>query len=568
MTTAVSAAIDAVRAGMGDLLEPEENRFGEAWFRASPENVRIVMERLKSEFGFDLFLDIGGVDGLDRGRSNADRFDVVYSARPAESSERIHVRVTLGADDPAVDSVSHVWAGANWCEREVFDQFGVRFIGHPNLKRILNHKDFVGHPLRRDYDIKKQQWLSEPDDLMDEMEKERAASAGEEPNECLLINLGPSHPATHGCLRILVDLDGETIRRSVSEIGYLHRGFEKSVEQGTYTHVIPYTDRLNYCSSVLNNVAYCRTVEHMLGIEITPRNQAIRVILSELARIMDHMVCLGACLVDLGALTNFWFLFNEREKIYEVIEALCGARLTHNYIRIGGLAHDLHDDFESGVRGLLRSIPAALADVYGLVGRNRIFLDRVVGVGVISAERAVSYGFTGPCLRASGVANDLRKDEPYYGYDEYDWDVVVGQNGDTHDRLMVRFEEMNQSLRIVEQALNRMPDGPVNVDDKRVSFPPKEDVYGNIEGLMNHFKLVMHGIVPPEGESYVGTEAANGELGFHIVSDGTAKPYRIKVRPPCFMLFSAFGELIRGGMIQDAIAVLGSLNIIAGELDR
>lgn len=553
---------------MADLLTREENSFGENTFRVAPENVRTAMERLKKEFGFDLFLDITAVDGLERGRSGQDRFDVVYIVRPAETGERIRVTATLPAENPTIDSVHHVWAGADWCEREVFDQYGVRFTGHPNLKRILNHKDFVGHPLRKDYDIKKQQWLSEPDDLMDEMEKKTAVSTDKLDSETLLINIGPSHPATHGCLRILTELDGETIVNSVSEIGYLHRGFEKSAEKGTYTHVIPYTDRLNYCSSVLNNVAYCRAIEHMIGIEVPPRNQAIRVILSELARIMDHMVCIGACLVDLGALTNFWFLFNEREKIYNVIEALCGARLTHNYVRIGGLAYDLNDSFEAGVRDLLVSTPKALSDVYGLVGRNRIFLDRVVGVGVISAERAISYGFTGPCLRASGVANDLRKDEPFYRYDEYDWDVVIGENGDTHDRIMVRFEEMYQSLRIIEQALDQMPGGPVNVDDKRISLPPKEDVYGNIEGLMNHFKIIMEGIAPPAGESYHATEAANGELGFFVVSDGSGKPYKIKVRPPCFMLFSAFEELIRGGMMQDAIAILGSLNIIAGELDR
>ncbi len=553
---------------MAGLLTKEENSFGESTFRVAPENVRAAMERLKKEFGCTLFLDITAVDSLDLGCSKENRFEVVYNVRPPETGERIRVKATLPAENPMIDSVHQVWAAADWCEREVFDQYGVHFTGHPNLKRILNHKEFVGHPLRKDYDIKKQQWLSEPDDLMDEMEKKIAAHPDKLNSETLLINVGPSHPATHGCLRILAELDGETIRNAVPEIGYLHRGFEKSVEKGTYTQVIPYTDRLNYCSSVLNNVAYCRAIEHMLAIEIPARNQSIRVILSELARIMDHMVCIGACLVDLGALTNFWFLFNEREKIYNVIEALCGARLTHNYVRIGGLSCDLNDDFEAGVRELLVSTPKVLSDVYGLVGRNRIFLDRVVDVGVISQERALSYGFTGPCLRATGVANDLRKDEPYYRYDEYNWDVVVGENGDTHDRIMVRFEEMHQSLRIVEQALSQMPGGPVNVDDKRISLPPKEDVYSNIEGLMNHFKIITDGIKPPAGDSYHATEVANGELGFFVVSDGSGKPYKIKVRPPCFMLFSAYEELIRGGMIQDAVAILGSLNIIAGELDR
>jgi NADH:ubiquinone oxidoreductase subunit D len=319
---------------------------------------------------------------------------------------------------------------------------------------------------------------------------------------------------------------------------------------------------------VVNNVAYCKQIEHMLGIEVPPRTQTIRVILCELGRIMDHLVCLGAALVDLGALTNYWYLFNERERIYDVIEALCGARLTHCYVRIGGLAYDLHDEFESGVRGLLKTVPETMRDVQNLVARNRIFLDRVVDVGIISAEDAVSYGFTGPCLRASGVPNDLRKDEPYYGYDEYDWDVVIGEKGDVHDRLWVRFEEMNQSLRIVEQALDRMPGGPVNTDDKRVALPPKEEVHGNIEALMNHFMLIMNGVAPPAGDSYQAIEAPNGELGYLVVSDGTPKPYKVKVRPPCFMIFSGFERIVVGDMIQDAVATLGSLNIIAGELDR
>jgi NADH:ubiquinone oxidoreductase subunit D len=372
----------------------------------------------------------------------------------------------------------------------------------------------------------------------------------------------------HGALRALVDLDGETIRHTVPEIGYLHRGFEKGAEKGNYTQVIPFTDRLNYCSSVMNNVGYCRTIERMLGIEVPERTQAIRVMLLELGRIMDHLVCVAANLVDLGALTNYWYLFNERERVYDVIEALCGARLTHCYVRIGGLAHDLHDGFADGVRGILRALPAALRDVESLIARNRIFLDRVVGVGSIPAAEAISHGFTGPCLRACGVPDDLRKDTPFYGYDRYDWDVVVGTRGDTYDRIWVRMEEMRQSMRILEQALDRLPGGAVNVDDKRVSLPPKDLVYGNIEALMNHFMIIMEGIRPEAGTCYGSIEAANGELGFFVVSDGTGKPYKVKVRPPCFHIFSAFPRLTEGAMIQDAIATLASLNIIAGELDR
>ncbi|MFH1680582.1 MAG: NADH dehydrogenase (quinone) subunit D [Candidatus Eisenbacteria bacterium] len=552
---------------MAGKAREEPNPFGEVVFRAAPEDLRSVLRSLRDDHRFDMLLDITAIDCLELPCSKP-RFDVVYILRRSVGSSRVRMQCRPPDEGLALDTVSDLWSGANWAEREVYDQYGIRFRNHPNLKRILNHKDFVGHPLRKDYDIKKQQWLSEPDDLMDEMEKRRGEDPEAEERESTLLNIGPSHPAMHGALRALVDLEGETIRHAVPEIGYLHRGFEKSAEKGTYTHVIPFTDRLNYCSSVMNNVGYCRTIEKMLGVEPTPRTQTIRVVLLELGRIMDHLVCIAANLVDVGALTNYWYLFNERERIYDVIEALCGARLTHCYVRIGGLAHDLHDGFEEGVRGILRELPKALSDVERLVARNRIFLDRVVGVGAISAEEAVSHGFTGPCLRACGVPDDLRKDEPYYGYDSYDWDVIVGTRGDTHDRIWVRFEEMRQSMRIVEQAMKKMPGGPVNAGDKHVSLPPKAEVYGNIEALMNHFMIIMEGIKPPAGECYGSIEAANGELGFFVVSDGTGKPYKVKVRPPCFYVFSAFPRLTQGRMIQDAIATLGSLNIIAGELDR
>lgn len=545
----------------------EENRFGDVVFRVERDDLREALRTLHDNHDCDILLDVTAIDRL-RLAGSEPRFDLVYILRHSLGNERVRIQSYVPESDPEADSVSDLWNAADWGEREVFDQYGLRFRNHPNLKRILNHKDFVGHPLRKDYPIGKGQFLSEPDDLMDEMEKKRANDTSDPDRESMLINIGPSHPAMHGTLRALVDIEGETIRHAVPEIGYLHRGFEKSAEKGTYTQVIPYTDRLNYCSSVMNNVGYCRVIEKMLGLTITPRNRTIRVILLEMGRIMDHLVQLAANLVDVGALTNYWFLFNERERIYNVIEALCGARLTHNYVRIGGLAHDLHDGFEEGVRDLLVSIPESLGDVEKLIARNRIFLDRVVGVGVISGADAISYGFTGPCLRASGVPNDLRKDEPYYGYDEYDWDVVIGENGDTYDRIWIRVEEIKQSVRIISQAVDNIPGGPVNVDDRRVTLPEKTETYGNIEALMNHFKIISDGIQPPAGECYGAIEAANGELGFFVVSDGTGKPYKVKVRPPCFYLFNAYPQLVEGGLIQDAIAALGSLNIIAGELDR
>jgi len=305
-----------------------------------------------------------------------------------------------------------------------------------------------------------------------------------------------------------------------------------------------------------------------LGVEIPERAQFIRVIVCELSRIMDHLICLGAAAVDLGALSNFWYFYNVREAIYDFTEKLCGARLTTAYTRIGGVMRDLSPDFAGGIRKVLKDLDRAIREVSGLLERNRIFMDRTQKIGIISKEEAINWGFTGPCLRATGVPLDLRRAEPYYHYDQFDFEIPVGTVGDTYDRLMVRFEEMRQSARIVDQALRMMPEGPVMLDDPRVALPPKQEVYTRIEGLMNHFMLLMDGIKVPKGEVYSATEAANGELGFYIISDGGGRPYRVRVRPPCFPLASAYSRLVQGGMIADAVAVLGSLNIIVGELDR
>ena len=386
--------------------------------------------------------------------------------------------------------------------------------------------------------------------------------------DLLFINLGPSHPASHGTLRTFCALDGETVVASALEIGYLHRGFEKTVEKKTYNQVIPYTDRLNYVSSIMNNVGFSKTIERILDIKITDRCAFIRVILSELMRIVDHLVCIGANLVDIGALTNFWYLYNQRETVYTILEKLTGARLTNSFTRIGGLYRDLYPGFEGDVKFALKEIEKAVLDVTKLIKKNRIFLDRTQDVCIVSKENAISWGFTGPCLRASGVEYDIRKAHPYYFYDQFDFDIPVGEHGDTYDRMFVRFEEIHQSISLIRQYMAKLPGGPVNTDDKRAAIPDKADTYSNIEGLINHFKLVFEGVNIPAGEIYDATEAANGELGFYVVSDGSGRPYRVKVRPPCFYIFSSFSELIEGQMIADAVATLGSLNIIAGELDR
>lgn len=386
--------------------------------------------------------------------------------------------------------------------------------------------------------------------------------------EPMYVNIGPTHPATHGTFRIYARLDGETVEKAGVDIGYLHRGFEKIAEFKQYNQIIPYTDRLNYCSGLTNNVAFCKAVERMMGIEVPERTIMIRLIIMEIQRIMDHMICVGTTIVDIGALTNFWYFYNARDKLNDLLEALTGARLTYSYTRIGGLAWDLPAGWRDDVKAAIKEVPSAIKDVRGLVQKNRIFQDRARGVGVISAEDAISFGWTGPCLRSTGADLDLRKVRPYYGYETFDFDIPVGANGDAFDRLMVRIAEMEESLRIIHQAIDRVPDGPINVDDKRVTLPPKEKVHTSMEALINHFKLVIDGVQPPAGRIYDATETPNGELGFYIISDGSGHPYRIKVRPPCFYTMNTLKFLVEGGMLADVVAILGGLNVVAGELER
>ncbi|MEZ4750594.1 MAG: NADH dehydrogenase (quinone) subunit D [Bdellovibrionota bacterium] len=403
--------------------------------------------------------------------------------------------------------------------------------------------------------------------MLETIKTTEARPASDE-SKWMRLNLGPSHPATHGTLRVFVELDGEIIRNMKLEIGYLHRCFEKMSETHTWNQVIPYTDRLNYVSAMMNNVGYVMAVEKLLGIEVPKRTQRIRVIMCELSRIIDHFVAIGTNAVDVGALTCFWYFFRERENIYDLFEAVCGARLTTSFTRVGGLYKDLPDGWTQWCRKVLGNLPRSLDDVEGLLTSNRIWIDRTRGVAPISKEDALDYGFTGPCLRACGVPYDVRKAHPYYDYDKFDWSVVTEDEGDTYARYLVRLGEMRESMKIIEQALDDLPDGPVNVDDWSITLPPKEEVYGSIEGLMAHFKLIMHGIKPPAGEVYSYTEAANGELGFFVVSDGTGRPFRVRVRPPCFAIYQAFPQMCVGQTISDAIAALGSLNVVAGELDR
>jgi NADH dehydrogenase I D subunit len=387
-------------------------------------------------------------------------------------------------------------------------------------------------------------------------------------NPNVLINLGPSHPAMHGTLRVMCRVNGETIEDANCEIGYLHRAIEKLGEEKTYHQWMVYTDRLNYCSALNNNIAYAMAVENIMNISVTERTMYIRVMCMELARIIDHIICVAINALDLGAMTVFWLLYHWREEAYTMIESMCGMRLTTTYARIGGMSYDIPDNLHERLWKFCEELPRALDEVEGLLTSNRIWIDRTKGVGTISKEDALRYSITGPCLRASGVDHDLRRDRPYYIYPELDFDVVVGSNGDVYDRYLVRLEEMRQSVRILKQVNDKMPSGPIWTTDKRVQIPEKMDVYSKMEVLIHHFKIFMEGIDVPKGEGFSCVEGPNGELGFYIVSRGGPKAWRMRVKSPSFMLFQSFEASVKGGKIPDAVAHLGSVNIIAGELDR
>jgi NADH-quinone oxidoreductase subunit D len=434
----------------------------------------------------------------------------------------------------------------------------------------------------------------------------------------LHVGMGPAHPAMHGIIRITTELDGEVIVKADVEIGYLHRAFEKDCEQGGWNNAMPYTDRLNYVSPLINNFGYCSAVEKLLGIDVTERCKYIRVIMSEISRICDHLTCIGATAMELGAFTVFLYMIKAREFLWELVEDVTGARLTISYGRVGGVKADLPDGFASSALRALKETREVLDEVHRLLTGNRIFTDRMVGVGALSREETIAYAITGPMLRAAGVRYDVRRARPYYVYDRLEFEIPTRKDGDNYARYLVRMAEMEQSIRIVEQALAMIPGGPinvdfegrpidpasyvdrgkqgqteglllvpltlspnlqgqqrpaharVNVDDRRVVLPPKEHTYGSIEGLMNHFMLIMegHGIRPPPGEAYFPVEGANGELGFYVVSDGGDRPYRVRCRPPCLPPMAALHRMIEGEMIADLIPTFGSVNMIGGELDR
>jgi len=387
-------------------------------------------------------------------------------------------------------------------------------------------------------------------------------------SEHMLINIGPQHPATHGVLRLVLELDGETVVRCVPHVGYLHCGFEKIGEYREYNQIIPWTDREDYLNSIGNNVAFVLGAERLFGVRITERCTVLRVIAMELSRIISHLVWVGTTSIDIGAYTPFLWTFQERENVYNLLEGWVGARLTTSGTRVGGMAADIPDGWLDGLKNFIRTFPRTIDETDRILTRNAIWAGRTVGLGAMTAEEAVNYGLSGPLLRASGVAYDVRKDFPYLDYETYDFDVPVGTQGDVYDRYLVRLEELRQSVRILEQAVQRLPDGPVNVDDPRVILPPKSKATSGIESMIHHFKLVMEGPRPPIGECYVPVESPKGEKGYYMVSDGTSKPVRWRIRPPAFVNLSAIPKMVEGHLLSDVIAINASIDIVMGEVDR
>lgn len=394
------------------------------------------------------------------------------------------------------------------------------------------------------------------------------AEADDMMGEKMVLNMGPSHPATHGVLRLILELDGEVITQAIPDVGFLHRGAEKIAENMQYNQFVPYTDRLDYLAPLANNIAYASAVEKLMGWELPARGQTVRVLACELARISSHMLGVGVCAMDVGAMTVFLYTFNEREKIYNLCEQLTGARFTTSYTRIGGQLRDLPEGFEQRVKEFLNQCEEQINEIATLLDKNKIFMKRMCNVGVISKQDAIDYGLTGPNLRASGVARDLRKDNPYLGYEKYDFDVPIAEEGDCYARYQVRMEEMRQSIRIIRQVLDTLPEGPVNIVDPKSTLPEKERVLMSMEELIHHFIVTTQGIDAPEGEVYFGHENPKGELGFYIHSKGGGVPHRLKIRSSSFINLSICSELLKGTMVSDVPAILGSLDFVMGECDR
>jgi len=562
------------------LLQETKDDFPTIWLHA--DHIVKMLDFLKNEIDlpYKMLYDLTAIDEqarVHREGQPESKFTIVYQLLSFERNIFIRLKVALTSTTPSIQSITSVWPSANWYEREVYDLFGVRFDEHPNLRRILMPQTWEGHPLQKCHPARATEMGAfQLPESKQETEQEAMQFKPEEwgldktlgEDELMFLNLGPQHPGTHGILRLVLQLDGESIVNVVPDIGFHHRGAEKMGERQSWHSYIPYTDRVEYLGGVMNNFPYVMAVEKLAGIEVPDRVKVIRIMMSELFRISSHLVWYGTFAQDLGMMTPVFLMFNDREKIFNIVEAICGARMHPGWFRIGGVAQDLPNGWEKLIQEFIDYFPKKMKEYDGLVMKNGIFKARTIGIGVYSTEEAIEWGVTGPGLRATGFEWDFRKKQPYSGYENFEFDIPTGQNGDCYDRTKVRAEEMRQSLRIVEQCLKNMPEGEYKSRHPLTTPPLKSHTLEDIETLIHHFVNVSWGPVIPTGEAFCGIEATKGNNGYYLISDGSTNSYRTRIRTPSFPHMQ-FVPLISGGYtISDLMAILGSTDYVLSDIDR
>ena len=574
---------ESIRQNFGSaLLASQTTRDGIPTYWIQPERIVDVLRHAReaSPERYAMLYDLTAIDERFRAHREgqpASDFTVVYMLFSFDRNAWLRLKVPLIGDFPSIDTATGVWMAANWFEREVWDMFGITFRGHPNLRRILMPKTWQGHPLRKEHPARATEM--EPFTLPDyeqeheqEMMEFRPEEWGMKPqsptSEFMFLNVGPQHPGTHGVFRIVTQMEGEEIIDALPEIGFHHRGAEKMGERQTWHSYIPYTDRVDYLGGVMNNFPYVMAVEALAGIEVPPRARVIRIMLAELFRIASHLVWYGTFAQDIGALSPVFYMFNDRERIFKIIEAICGFRMHPAWFRIGGTAADLPEGWDGLVLDFVKYMPPRLKEYDALVMKNRIFKMRTIGVGAYSKEEAIDWSVTGPGLRATGFEWDFRKKRPYSDYDQFEFDIPTATHGDCYDRGVVRVEEIRQSLRIIEQCVKNMPSGHYKSDHPLTTPPRKDRTMHDIETLINHFLNVTWGPVIPPGEAFVGIEATKGNNGYYLVSDGNTESYRTRVRGPSFAHLQMVPMLCRGGTLSDLMAILGSIDFVMAEVDR
>jgi len=529
---------------------------------------------------FKMLYDLTGIDErtrITRPDQPESDFTVVYHLTSFERNEDIRIKVPLKDKDLSIPSITGVWESANWYEREVYDMFGINFNGHPKLSRILMPKTWKGYPLRKEHPARATEL--DPFVLTEQIRDEEEANLKFNPEEFglaresedsdyMFLNLGPQHPGTHGLLRLVVQLNGEEIINIIPEIGFHHRGAEKMGERQSWHTFIPYTDRIDYLAGVMNNLAYLLSVEKLAGIEVPDRASVIRIMMSELFRIASHLVWLGTFAQDLGQMSPVFYTFNDRERIFDIVSAITGARMHPSWFRIGGVAYDLPDGWEKLMQGFVNYFPKRLKEFNNIIIKNAIFKARTIGIGVFTTEEAIEWGITGPGLRATGYNWDYRKKRPYSGIERFEFDIPLGKNGDCYDRAQVRMEEMRQSLRIIQQCISNMPAGHYKSDHPLAIPPRKDKTMTDIETLITHFVGVSWGPVIPQGEAMVPVEATKGSNAYYLISDGSTSSYRSRIRTPSFPHMQMLPLISKGYTIPDLLAILGAMDFVLADIDR